>query len=85
MKEVFKNLMNLDKPILTKKLAPALTPFARLIYLIGLIILSLACLGALYLLFKLEVSEFLLSLIGICAEFALLRMFCEYLVSSGRK
>lgn len=85
MKEVLKNLMNLDKPILTKKLAPSLAPFARLIYIIGLVILCFATLGALYLLFKLEVSEFLLSLIGIAAEFALLRMFCEYLVTSGRK
>jgi hypothetical protein len=85
MKELFKNLINLDMPILTQKLAPSLTPFARLIYIIGLVILTLATLGALYLLLKLEISEFLLALIGIFAEFALLRMFCEYLVASGRK
>ena len=85
MKTLLKNLMNVDQPILTKKLAPSLAPFARLIYIVGLVILILATLGALYLLFRLEVSEFLLALIGIFAEFALLRMFCEYLVATARK
>ena len=79
MKELFQNLLNLDKPVLTQKLAPMLAPFARLIYIVGLVILTLAILGALALLFKLEISAFLISLIGICAEFALIRMFCEYL------
>ena len=81
MKELFQNLLNLDKPILTEKLAPMLAPFARLIYIVGLVILILAVLGALTLLFKLELSAFLVSLIGICAEFALIRMFCEYLTA----
>ena len=84
MKEIFQNLLNLDKPVLTKRLAPMLAPFARLIYIVGLVILILAVLGALTLLFRLELSAFLVSLIGICAEFALIRMFCEYLVSSGK-
>ena len=79
MKELFQNLLNLDKPVLTQKLAPMLAPFARLIYIVGLVILTLAILGALALLFRLEISAFLVSLIGICAEFALIRMFCEYL------
>ena len=85
MKEIFQNLLNLDKPLLTEKLAPMLAPFARLIYIIGLIILILASLGSLALLFKLELSAFLVSLIGICAEFALIRMFCEYLTAHKNK
>ena len=81
MKEIFQNLLNLDKPVLTLKLAPMLAPFARLIYIVGLVILTLAILGALTLLFRLDISAFLVSLIGICAEFALIRMFCEYLTA----
>ena len=85
MKEIFQNLMNLDKPVLTQKLAPMLAPFARLIYIVGLVILTLAVLGALTLLFKLDISAFLISLLGICAEFALIRMFCEYLTAHKNK
>ncbi len=85
MKEIFQNLLNLDKPVLTAKLAPMLAPFARLIYIIGLLILIVAVLGVLTLLFRLEISGFLLGLIGICAEFALIRMFCEYLTEHKNK
>ncbi len=84
MKELFQNLMNLDKPVLTEKLAPMLSPFARLIYVIGLVIITIATLASLILLFKFEISAFLVSLLGICAEFALVRMFCEYLVSAKK-
>lgn len=85
IKELFQNLMNLDQPLLTKELAPKLAPFAQIIYIIGLVFLALATLGALTLLLKIEFAAFLLSLIGICAEFCLIRMFCEYLVSSRNK
>ena len=81
MKELFQNLMNLDKPVLTNKLAPMLAPFARLIYIVGLVILTLAVLGALSLLFRFEISGFLVALIFVAAEFCMLRMFCEYLTS----
>ena len=84
MKEIFQNLLNLDKPILTKKLAPMVAPFARILYIVGLVILTLAVLGALAFLFKFEISAFLVGLLFICAEFCMLRMFCEYLVSSGK-
>ncbi len=81
MKELFNNLMNLDKPVLTQKLAPMLAPFARLIYIVGLVILTLVVLSLLALLFKGNLSAFLVGLIGVCAEFALIRMFCEYLTA----
>ena len=42
MKELLKNLMNLDKPILTKDLAPKLAPFARIIYIVALVIYFVA-------------------------------------------
>ncbi len=85
MKELLKNLMNLDKPILTKDLAPKLAPFARIIYIIALIILAVATLGALRLLLEMYLSSFILAILGICAEFAIVRMFCEYLTSSNNK
>ena len=81
MKALFKNLLNLDKPVLTEKLAPMLAPFARLIYIVGLVILSLVILWSLALLFRLQISDFLMAMIGVCAEFALIRMFCEYLTA----
>ena len=84
MKELLKNLMNLDKPILTKDLAPKLAPFARIIYIVALVILGIAALGALRLLFTMELSSFVLALLGICAEFAIVRMFCEYLTSQNK-
>lgn len=84
MKELLKNLMNLDKPILTKDLAPKLAPFARIIYIVALVILGIAALGALRLLLIMELSSFVLALLGIGAEFAIIRMFCEYLTSSNK-
>ena len=85
MKELLKNLMNLDKPFLTKDLAPKLAPFAWIIYVIALIILAVATLGALRLLFEMYLSSFVLAMLGIFAEFAIVRMFCEYLTSHNKK
>ena len=50
MRELFKNLMNLDKPVLTEKLAPKIAPYAKIIYLVVLVILGLSTLGTLGLL-----------------------------------
>ena len=85
MNEIVKNLMNLDKPVLTEKLAPKLAPFAQIVYIVGLVIIALAVLSSLKLLFAGEISLFLIALVGGLAEFALLRMFCEYLASTAPK
>ncbi len=84
MKELFQNLMNLEEPVLTKTLVPKLAPFARIIYIIALIILGITALGALRLLLLGLLSSFVLAFLGICAEFAIIRMFCEYLISNNK-
>ena len=80
MKELFKNLMNLDKPVLTKKLAPKIAPDAKVIYLVVLLILGLSTLSALGLLLVNPLA-FIGAFFLILIEFALVRMFCEYLTS----
>jgi len=81
MKEIFKNLMNLDKPILTEKLAPKIAPFAKIIYLIVLVLLGLSILGSLGLLLV-NPAAFIGMFFFVLVEFAIIRMFCEYLTSS---
>jgi len=80
MKELFKNLMNLDKPILTKKLAPKIAPYAKIIYLVVLVILGLSTLGTLGVLLVNPLA-FIGAIFLIFTEFLLVRMFCEYLTS----
>ena len=81
MKETFKNLLDLEKPILTEKLAPKLAPFAKIIYLVALVIIGLGVIGSLGILFS-NLSLFLVTLLMLVAEFAIVRMFCEYLAST---
>ncbi len=85
MKETFKNLLNLDTPVLTEKLAPRLAPFAKIVYIIGLVIIAFGVIGTLGLLFRGDISLFLVSLLMVVAEFAIIRMFCEYLASTAPK
>ena len=84
MSEIFKNLMNLDKPVLTEKLAPKVAPFAKIIYLIVLVILALTTLGSLKMLFSGYIIGFLGAFLGVILEFTIVRMFCEYLTKSGK-
>jgi len=85
MKETFKSLLNLDKPILTEKLAPKLAPFAKIIYFIAIALIAFGAISSLGLLISASFSLFLLTLLMLVAEFALVRMFCEYLASSAPK
>jgi len=82
MNKTLEDLLNVEKPILTTKLAPKLAPFAKIVYLVGLVIVAGGVLTALKSLFSGEVYQALFVLINAVAELALLRMFCEYLVSS---
>ena len=84
MKELLKNLMNLDKPILTEKLAPKVAPYAKIIYLIAMLILGLTTLSILGLLFAGYVFAFLGAFFWVIVEFTIIRMFCEYLTISGK-
>lgn len=85
MKKTFKNLLNLDNPILTERLAPHLAPFAKIVYIVGLVLIAFGFVGTLGLLIHGDISLFLVSLLMLVAEFAIIRMFCEYLASTAPK
>ena len=84
MKEIFKHLMNLDQPVLTEKLAPKLAPYAKIIYFVVLVILALTTLSSLGMLFSGYLVGFLGAILGVIVEFAIVRMFCEYLTKFGK-
>ena len=84
MKELFQNLMNLDKPVLTEKLAPKIAPYAKIIYLVVLVVLGLTTISSLGMLLLGNVGFFLATIFWVVVEFAIVRMFCEYLISSGK-
>ena len=84
MREILKNLMNLDRPVLTEKLAPKIAPFAKIIYMLCLLVLGLATISSLGLLFSGYLFTFMGMFFWIVVQFAIVRMFCEYLTTSGR-
>jgi len=85
MKDTFKNLLDLEKPVLTEKLAPKLAPFTKIIYYVALILIAFGVIGTLGLLISGDISLFLATLLMLVAEFAIVRMFCEYLASAAPK
>ena len=86
MKETFKKILDLDHPVLTEKLAPKLAPFAKIIYFVALVLMTLFCLRLLAaLLGGGNISIFFFDLLMLVAEFAVVRMFCEYLAASAPK
>ena len=82
MQELFRNLMNLDQPILTEKLAPKIAPYAKIIYLVILVILGLTTISSLGMLLIGNVAVFIVSIFWVIVEFLIVRMFCEYLMST---
>ena len=84
MREILKNLMNLDKPVLTEKLAPKIAPYAKIIYLVILVILGLTTISSLGMLLLGNVGLFLAGIFWIVVQFAIVRMFCEYLINSAK-
>ena len=86
VKQTFKNLMDLDKPVLTDAVAPKLAPFAKVIYFVGLALMTLFCIRLIAsLLNGGNISVFFFDLLMLVAEFAVVRMFCEYLAASAPK
>ncbi|MBQ4472256.1 MAG: hypothetical protein II942_03330 [Alphaproteobacteria bacterium] len=83
MKETLKNVLDLENPVLTEKLAPKLAPFAKIIYFAGLVLMALRLIEAV--MYGANFSILLLNLLMVVAEFAILRMFCEYLAASAPK
>lgn len=84
MKEILKNLMHLDKPVLTEKLAPKIAPYAKIIYLVVLVVLGLTAISSLGMLLLGNIGFFLATIFWVIVEFAIVRMFCEYLISSAK-
>lgn len=86
MKKVFKELLDIENPVFTNGLAPKLAPFAKIIYIIGLVLMVIFCMRMIGgLLSGSNFSVFLFDLLMLVAEFAVVRMFCEYLASSAPK
>ena len=79
-KEELKKYLELSEPIFTEKFAPKLAPYAKIIYLVGLVILAISLLGAVVTLFS-NFAAAVLTVIGVLVEFVLFRMFCEFLVT----
>ncbi|MBQ8250364.1 MAG: hypothetical protein IJY92_00445 [Alphaproteobacteria bacterium] len=82
-KEELKKYLELGEPIFTEKYAPKLAPYAKIIYLIGLVILAISLLGAVVTLFS-NFAAAILTVIAVVVEFVLFRMFCEFLQSHGK-
>ena len=85
MNITIQELLDVEKPVLTKKLAPKLAPFAKIIYIVGLFLMALFCIRLIGgLLSGANFSVFLFDLLMLVAEFAVVRMFCEYLATSAK-
>lgn len=84
-KEVFKDLMNLDKPILTEKFAATLKPYVKIIYIVLVAFLALFALAGLIHLLTGRISVAFIQLIFVGISFVIVRMFCEFLNTYGKK
>ena len=83
MKKMFKDLLDIENPVLTETLAPKLAPFAKIVYLIGLVVMAISCFRLIgNLLSGTNFSIFLFDLLMLVASFAIFRMFCEYLAAA---
>ncbi len=78
--EQLKEVLSL-KPVLIKKLAPMLRPFAKAIYYVLSGLLLIGILASFVDLFRAGFSFFILELALIIVALAIVRMFSEYLVS----
>lgn len=80
-KEFFKDMMNLDKPVLTTKFAGKIKPYAKLLYIVLVAMLALFALAALVHLVTGKLSVAFIELILIFVSFVIVRMFCEFLTA----
>jgi len=83
-KEEMKKFLTLDEPIFVSKFAPVLAPYAKIVYLIGLVILAVTVLAALMTLLTGGIASAFLTLVVVVVEFILFRMFCEFLMTHGK-
>ncbi len=80
MKVKMQKILELKEPVFVEKLAPMLSKYAQIVYLIGLVILAFAVLSSIIALFGSPLTA-LAGLLFTLVEFILLRMFCEFLVT----
>lgn len=80
-KDDFKKVLELNEPIFIDKFSGILQPYAKIIYLVGLVLLAVGVLWAFVTLLTGAISAAIISLFFIGVEFILLRMFCEFLIS----
>lgn len=78
-KEVFKDLMSLDKTILVDKYAISLKPYVKIIYIVLVTFLALFALVGLVSLLTGQISLAFIQLILVFVSFVIVRMFCEFL------
>lgn len=76
-----KKTLELNETIFVDKFAVILQPYAKVIYLVGLVLLAFWVLGSLGTLLTGSISKAIVLLIFSGIEFILLRMFCEFLIS----
>ena len=81
VKDFFKDMMDLDKPVLTQKYAMKLKPYAKLIYIVLVSFMALFALVSVVKLLTGQISLALVQFIMVFAGFIIVRMFSEFLTA----
>jgi len=80
-KQLFHDLMTLDKAILVPKLAKRLKTYVKLIYVILLMFLALFAFVGLVNLLMMKLSVAIIQFVFVFIGFVIMRMFCEFLTA----
>ncbi len=84
LQQTAQKFLELKEPLFLDKFAPKIAPYARVVYMGGLVLLAITLLGSFIMLFS-NISAALAMLFFIAVEFVLLRMFCEFLISYNKE
>ncbi len=80
-KEELQKLLDLNETIVTERFAGKIKPYAKLIYIVGSVILALAALACVAMFITGSFSAAIISLVIVFIQFVILRMFCEFLMT----
>ncbi len=80
LQNVAQKILELKEPLLVEKLAPKAAPYARIIYMVGLVVYALCMLGSFIMLFS-NPSAAIVALFFFVVEFVILRLLCEFLLT----
>ncbi len=83
-KEELKKLLDLNEAFVTERFAGKIKPYAKLIYIIGSVILSLLALGSVVMFLTGSFSSGIIALALVFIQFVILRMFCEFLTTTQK-